>query len=78
MSKGIRNAILKKLKVKKQKKTNDVELFFVDKLKRSHRVDYSAMAKAHKAKKSKYVIDGVTNMYQKKIFFVKKHFFWKI
>ena len=41
------------IQVKKQKKPNDVELFFVDKPKRSHRVDYSAMAKGHKAKKSK-------------------------
>jgi hypothetical protein len=42
------------IQVKKQKnKTNDVELFFVDKPKMSHRVDYSAMAKGHKAKKSK-------------------------
>ena len=30
-----------------------VELFFVDKPKRSHRVDYSAMAKSHQAKKSR-------------------------
>ena len=33
------------IQFKKQKKPNDVELFFVDKPKRSHRVDYSAMAK---------------------------------
>ena len=32
---------------------DDVELFFVDKPKRSQRVDYSAMAKGHSAKKSK-------------------------
>ena len=31
---------------------SNVEMFFVDKPKRSHRVDYSAMAKDHQAKKS--------------------------
>ena len=35
------------IQIKKQKKPNDVELFFADKPKRSHRVDYSAMDKAH-------------------------------
>ena len=39
------------IQVKKQKKTNDVKLLFVDKPKRSHRADYSAMATSHKAKK---------------------------
>ena len=39
------------IQIKKQKKPNDVELLFVNKQKRSHRVDYSAMVKCHKAKK---------------------------
>ena len=39
------------IQIKKQKKPNDVELLFVNKQKRSHRVDYSAMVKGHKAKK---------------------------
>ena len=39
------------IQIKKQKKTNDVELLFVNKQKRSHRVDYRAMVKGHKAKK---------------------------
>ena len=38
-------------KLRNRKKTNDVELLFVNKQKRSHRVDYSAMVKGHKAKK---------------------------
>ena len=37
--------------IKKQKNPNDVELLFVDKQKMSHRVDFSAMVKGHKAKK---------------------------
>ena len=41
------------IQVKKRKNKLPLELFFVDKPKRSHRVDYCAMAKAHKAKKSK-------------------------
>ena len=47
MSKGIRNAILKIFKLRNGKKNKPFELFFVDKPKRSHRVDYSAMAKGH-------------------------------
>ena len=39
------------IQIKKQKKPNDVELLFVNKQKRSHRVDYSAMVKGHIAKK---------------------------
>ena len=35
------------IQIKKQNKPNDVELLFVNKQKRSHRVDYSAMAKGH-------------------------------
>ena len=35
------------IQIKKQQKEKPFELFFVDKPKRSHRVDYSAMAKGH-------------------------------
>ena len=47
MSKEIRNAILKIFKSRNSKKNNHLKLFFVDKTKRSYRVDYSAMAKGH-------------------------------
>ena len=35
------------IQAKKQQKKIPFDLFFVDKPKRSHRVDYSAMAKGH-------------------------------
>ena len=47
MFKGIRNAILKIFKLRNRKN----QMLFVGKQKRSHRVDYSAMVKGHKAKK---------------------------
>ena len=50
MSKGIRNAILKIFKLRNSEKKT-FALVLVYKSKRSHRVDYSAMVKGHKAKK---------------------------
>ena len=35
------------IQIKKRKKTKTFELFFVDKPKRYHKVDYSAMAKGY-------------------------------
>ena len=55
---GNKKSNTQNIQIKKQKKT--FELFFVDKPKRSHRVDYSAMAKSHQAKESRYIIGGVT------------------
>ena len=39
------------IQIKKQRRPNDVELLFVNIQKRSHRIDYNAMVKGHKAKK---------------------------
>ena len=50
MSKELRNAVVKIFKLRnliREEDIDGVELFFVDKPKRSHRVDYSAMAKGH-------------------------------
>ena len=46
--KGNKKRNTQNIQVKKQqKKTQPFELFLVDKPKRSHRVDYSAMVKGH-------------------------------
>ena len=42
-------AIVKTFKLR----NSNVKMFFVDKPKKSHRVDYSAMTKSHQAKKSR-------------------------
>ena len=89
---GLRNKFLnvqgnkkrdtQKIQVKKQKKTNDVKFFFLDKPKWSHRVDYSAMTKAHEAKKSKLLVVSLTYIKRRFYFFGKNsvffNFFWKI
>ena len=82
---GLRNKFLnvqgnkkrdtQKIQVKKQKKTNDVKFFFLDKPKWSHRVDYSAMTKAHEAKKSKLLVVSLTYI-KRRFFFVKTVFFF--
>ena len=48
---GTKKRNTQNIQIKKQKKPNDVELLFVNKQKRSHSVDYSALFKGHKAKK---------------------------